>query len=76
MFVHQILNGIRAEPSTRYTREQKGTFDWPRFLHPGLEDSARYFCYGCAAFLAPFANAVNVGAGTKDDILTTDSGNL
>ena len=44
MFIHQILNGIRAEPSPREAREKKGAFDWPRFLHPGLQDSARYFC--------------------------------
>jgi hypothetical protein len=41
-----------------------------------MQDSACYFCYKCAAFLAPFANAVNVGAGTKDDVFRTDSGNL
>ena len=76
MFIHQILNGIRAKPSTGGAREQKGTFDWPRFLHPGLQDSTCCFCEGGAAFLAPFANAVNVGAGTKDDVFTTDRGHL
>ena len=42
MFLHEVLNSIRAEPSARQTRER--TFHWPRFLHPGLQHSACYFC--------------------------------
>src|ERR1035441_5349166 len=70
MFVHQVLDGICAEPPAREAGEKELACEWPGFLHPSLQHTSSRFRKGCAALLPTFADTLDVRAGPKRNILT------
>ena len=71
VFVHQVLDGIRAEPPTREAGEKELGRNWPGFLHPSVQHPASRFRKGSAALLPTFSDASDVRAKPKRNILAT-----
>src|ERR1035441_5349165 len=52
MFVHQVLDGICAEPPAREAGEKELACEWPGFLHPSLQHrSDKHFSRAAATCL-------------------------
>src|SRR5689334_3786106 len=76
MFVHQVLDGVGAEPSACEAWEKELASNRPRFGHPSLQDLPSGFGDGSAALLPTFPDALNVRTGAKGNIVTAKPGKL